>query len=129
MVLVGPVLEEKGTETVRGTTLTLLLLGLAVSVAVTTIGKFWRGWAKTLVCRTKRPGAVTVESGSVKLSVAPIFCGSEDAAMDREGDVPGLAFRETCAVTVEDGVIEMGSGDTWIENGAAARTAREKVAE
>jgi hypothetical protein len=129
VVLVGTVLEEKGTETVKGTTPTLLLLGLVVSVAVTTIGKFWRGWAKTLVCRTKRPGAVTVERGSVKLSVVPIFCGSEDVAMDRVGDVPGLAFTDTCAVTAEEGVIETGSGDTRIENGAAASTAKEKVAE
>ena len=123
------VLEEKGTEMVKGTTLTLLLLGFVVSVAVTTIGKVWRGWAKTLACRTKRPGAVIVARGSIKLSVVPIFCGSEDVAMDRVGVVPGLAFTATCAVTVEEAVIEMGRGDTCIENGAAASTAKEKVAE
>lgn len=127
--LVGTVLEEKGIETVKGTTLTLLLFGLTVSVAVITIGKFWRGWAKTPACRTKRPGVVRVESGSGKLSVVPLFCGSEDVVIDRVGEVPGLAFTETCAVTVEPGVIEMGRGDTWIENGAAGSTAKENVAE
>jgi hypothetical protein len=49
--------------------------------------------------------------------------------MDRVGEAPGLAFTETCTVTVEEGVIEMGSGDTWIENGAAGSTAKENVAE
>jgi hypothetical protein len=49
--------------------------------------------------------------------------------MESVGEVPGLAFTETCTVTVEEGVIEMGSGDTRIENGAGGSTAKENVAE
>ena len=92
-LLVG-VEPEEGTEIVSGTTATLLFPLL--SVAVTTIGKFWIGCANTPATTSNCTGFVKVKKPWAPVMSLPLFGGSAEVFTPREGDVPGLAVTETC---------------------------------